>query len=450
MVSMEKAMNTPFKVIALASILLLAYGCGNDTTPVLDTDLLHADTTGQDIHLDNHAPTDNQGADTAAGDVANGDTADSTGEDVPGDVENDTTIPVPCTFNNECDPERFCRTVNCGGQGVCALKPTYCLVPIAMPAPVCGCDALWYDFECLAHMTGMNIGSDGDCGSATPCLENPECGEGEYCMLENCAADSGNCTSIPDLCTPFPPAVCGCNGETHINACWAAMSNVSIDTTGAACTPVTCTKNSDCDNGQFCFRTTCGTTDKGLCEDIPLTCRITANEVCGCDGTLYQNECLAKKGSVSVDATGTACQTAITCGSNKDCTASQYCAKSSCAATRGTCTALAKACPIADIPVCGCDGVIYKNACRATWGRVNVQPDENCMANGLCSTLKACQAKVEFCLTGSCGGAGLCHEKPIKCETTNYPVCGCNGITYSSPCEANKVGITVQSEGSCK
>jgi hypothetical protein len=45
----------------------------------------------------------------------------------------------------------------------------------------------------------------------------------------------------------------------------------------------------------------------------------------------------------------------------------------------------------------------------------------------------------------------LCRSKPTSCaaEPDAQPVCGCDGQTYASFCEALKQGVSVQYEGSC-
>lgn len=96
--------------------------------------------------------------------------------------------------------------------------------------------------------------------------------------------------------------------------------------------------------------------------------------------------------------------------------------------------------------MCGCDGNTYANPCGAAAAGVNVfgEGECNCAENADCQNGFYCKKS-----TGHCEDQGICTEKPTVCPELYYPVCSCNGVTYSNPCEAAAAGVNVEKPGEC-
>ncbi|MEM7160195.1 MAG: Kazal-type serine protease inhibitor [Myxococcota bacterium] len=71
-----------------------------------------------------------------------------------------------------------------------------------------------------------------------------------------------------------------------------------------------------------------------------------------------------------------------------------------------------------------------------------------CTSNDDCSADSFCS----FDEAAACGtvAAGMCKAQPIGCEFAPAgEVCGCDGVTYGSACEAELAGASVAADGSC-
>lgn len=67
-----------------------------------------------------------------------------------------------------------------------------------------------------------------------------------------------------------------------------------------------------------------------------------------------------------------------------------------------------------------------------------------CYSNSDCMSNSYCQRP-----TGICGGAGKCSTKPELCAAVYVPVCGCDGRTYPSSCDAAGAGVSIAHPGTC-
>ncbi|MEQ9319656.1 MAG: hypothetical protein RIF41_10895 [Polyangiaceae bacterium] len=132
-----------------------------------------------------------------------------------------------------------------------------------------------------------------------------------------------------------------------------------------------------------------------------------------------------------------------------------------CQPANGAADAVTPACsPVG--PVCGCDGITYDSACGAWDFGVSVWFDGTCEqgpppepepepeASSACGG--GCGAGL-FChfADNSCGtnGGGECVDPNGVCTSPMKTVCGCDGMTYTSKCDAVRNGTSVAHDGGC-
>ncbi|HOW51411.1 MAG TPA: Kazal-type serine protease inhibitor domain-containing protein [bacterium] len=301
---------------------------------------------------------------------------------------------------------------------------------------------------------------DGDTIGAT-CATIEECSVGMFCKkADGDCTGTGVCDIKPDDCTSDKVYVCGCDGQTYTNACWANNSGLNVLAADVCPTPTACSGdgiNGGCaDPATYCRPTgnVCG--GDGFCEIIPLECPDWDYPVCACDDKTYPSRCHAEmqKQGILHDKE---CGSMSPCSTNDQCSATEFCAK-----PLGTCdtTAMGKCdnrptdCEMtrAVAPQCGCDDYTYSNQCWAAAAGAVIAHDGECDGDVMCWSKDDC-GENEFCekKTGVCDmGFGVCRPVPPDCPDGEEPdVCGCDLRTYTDACQADMAGASVKHEGPC-
>jgi hypothetical protein len=176
------------------------------------------------------------------------------------------------------------------------------------------------------------------------------CSSAEICTFPvgSCGVGSGTCQTKPSkgTCASLPEdKVCGCDGTSYTNPCFAALSGTSVKSSGT-CAPSTC-GNGTCDVGENC--STCPG-DCGACTG------------CG-DGVCIKGveDCV----TCAMDCCATICTESTSCAGDMFCKFVTGGCKVK--GSTGNCVAPPASCPSpgAGDLVCGCDGTAYVSECEA-------------------------------------------------------------------------------------
>lgn len=187
-----------------------------------------------------------------------------------------------CSSNAHCGDSEFCRPDSdasaCVSSGYCVPRDcsVTCVGGSTCTRPVCGCDGETYETEADACSAGVRVvttaacgepvadsqpivigcAHDGQCpegesccaisgrcfetacegccapppaGTTAPCEGNEHCLPGQYCAGEGCGSPGG-CVWLRGSgeCTGQIQEVCGCNGNSYTNACWAQSDGTRV------------------------------------------------------------------------------------------------------------------------------------------------------------------------------------------------------------------------------
>lgn len=282
---------------------------------------------------------------------------------------------------------------------------------------------------------------DHDGGSAPRCGADLACDPNDECICGRCIS------TLPDV---VPPA---CDPP-----CSTAQAGDLCTLEGRVCSTGPCSQL-ECVSGSF--RSVGGLcADAGWCECPPpppgcvydgspcicdhLTCE-GGGERCGrvtCSpGTVC---CNATCGTCTPPGAGCA---AIVC--EPDCSAMEAWGEGACEAIIGV---VWNGSSCAEISGCGCSGTdcphLFESqeACEAVFSACG----RSCggFAGEVCLGTEWCDYPDGW-VCGGTDGLGTCRTRPSVCPPVIQPVCGCDGQTYQSPCDAYGAGTDVAADGPC-
>lgn len=197
---------------------------------------------------------------------------------------------------------------------------------------------------------GNDAGLSATCGGKLPFT----CGLTRFCDYESgCgfADETGLCADIPTACDDVLMPVCGCDGVTYDNACFANMAGQDTMHDGpcdGSCGPMEAEGEGPCRMllGWMWDGTDCISIGGCNCVGADCDALFATEEDCN---LLYEG-----------------CIVRTPCVASSDCAATEWCdfADGARCGGDGVCTPRPDAC-VGDTEVCGCDGITYDSECSA-------------------------------------------------------------------------------------
>ncbi|XP_006886016.1 PREDICTED: LOW QUALITY PROTEIN: agrin [Elephantulus edwardii] len=356
--------------------------------------------------------------------------------------------PEPCQFHAVClsrrgRPRCSCDRVTCDGAY----------------QPLCTQDGHTYDNECWLHQAECQqqrtipVRHRGPCGQPpSPCL-GVQCPLGATCVVKNGEA-ACECSQV---CSGIYDPVCGSDGVTYTSMCELETTACILSRDIRVARKGPCDRCGKCQFGALCEAET------GRCV-CPSECVASAQPVCGSDGRTYASEC-------ELHVAACTHQINLQVASVGHC---QACGDVVCA-FGAVCSAGQCVCPRCEHPppgpVCGTDGVTYRSVCELR--------EASCQQQTHIEEARAGPCELTECGSGGSGSGEdgecepeLCRQRggiwdedsedgPCVCDFScqgvqQSPVCGSDGVTYSTECELKKARcesrreLYVAAQGACR
>jgi hypothetical protein len=194
-----------------------------------------------------------------------------------------------------------------------------------------------------------------------------------------------------------------------------------------------CTSNAHCESGEYCHQSAFRFCEgSGFCQSRS-ECPHGGDRVCACDGNSYADVGTACRSGTNVPQfRGGECGDTIDLNGGEDgpprlatlCGVDEHCPVGM------RCCALTRICyPVSDPDRCS-------------------EPPEGTYYP--CTADDQCHPVYEFCSGEGCEGPGGClNLQNEECGVRLEPVCGCNGVSYTSAACATAEGVRVRAEGEC-
>ncbi|MBN2693802.1 hypothetical protein JXR93_03985 [bacterium] len=329
-------------ILIISSFFLTLIGCNDSNESFVCT--LSGEVCGVDgVTYTNKCDADNAGVSVAySGKCETPTFCASTSDCPPNFVCEDIAGVKKCVVDSECDVDSDCSgeiSIDCiGAHWEC--QSGSCIESCGSECPDIMC-AIDCEFGFKIDENGCSIC---ECVEATVCEQDSDCPEGFFCALMDCAdevdcigggvcypkeqpeCDENTPCALGEVCvngvcetqncdcpTLFAP-VCGENGITYGNACFAACDNAIIAHEGE-CEEILCESDSDCPNGFFCALVDCSDDDVdclggSICMPIQNNCPHECDSDIDCDEGFFCStiRCITDSG-----LTGSVCEKKVEC-----------------------------------------------------------------------------------------------------------------------------------------